>query len=487
MAEQEYSANPGKLEATALFWCLNDALRHAGYNPEKSGAVELLSRMRALRETHDPANLVTGKALSVAENMMSCDANERQGWALYQRLRANDAAPADERWPIIGEYALIMQPRPSLLHSLMMAEAIKTEKAEPRGLPFLDFAHKWDIDSLREEDWRQNPGKEFHRQSSLVEKILATYMGAINLTGASADEKIRALLEKAIEAYPTNLHLYRYTAQLHAYDGDYESAIGIIRSMLEAQPDKSYLWDDMSKLVDDLDLRIGMLCNSIFKSKADETSLTIRLKLADCLCEKGYYANALTELNKYRDAIEARGWTPKHWYYEVLHLVPYGTYPVDNTRLYAEYCAMANAFAFQNLPRDIYVKAWEQRGSTANSAEASWMLRHDDEELWIKPKKYPLETRAHNGSVYVAYRSPQRQGQIIAISPCRLDEPLPWLKVARGPLTIKESQPGKVFGFIEGAYVPGSMLYGLRDGAEASALLIRNDNNRWHTLYIYRK
>lgn len=487
MAETEYAASPDKLEATALFWCLNDLLKRSGYEPTAAGSVELLSRMRELRNTHDPENTVTGKALSVAENMILGDPSERQGWQLYQDLRALDSAPADEKWPIIEQYAEIMNSRPSLLHSLMMGEAIKLEKASSRGAFFIEFVQDWDIDNLRPEDWVQNEGKDFHKQSSLVEKIIGAYMSALNYAACLPDEKFCSLLDRAIEAYPTNLHLYRYSAQLMDISGNHDAAIETLRRMIELTPDKHYLWDDLSKLIDDPDLRIGILCNAIIKTKGDELALNLRLRLADSLCEKGYYANALTELNKFREVIEYRGWTLKRWYYDVLHLVPYGIYPIDNAHLYAEFTALANAYVFQDLPADIYVKVWEQRTASPSKADSAWMLRHENEELWIKPKKFCLPAKARNGSVFLVHRSSERRDQIVCITPTRLTEPLHWLKIVKGPVAIKNPDPNKVFGFIEGAYVPGSMLYGLSDGDVVSAMVIKNDGNRWHALFLYRK
>jgi len=486
IAEYGYAASPGKLEATALFWCLNDRLQRSGYNPEEAGMLDLLNRMKDLRINHDPDNPVTGKALSVAESMMRCDAAEREGWQLYQQLRVSASMPVDEKWPIINQYADIMSNRPSLLNSLMMAEAVKMEKSESRGSLFLNFTQRWDLDNLRPDDWVQRDGKEGHKQSSLVEKIIGAYMVALANASACPDEKFKRLLVKAIETYPSNLHLYRHSARLMAIDGNKEKAIEVIRRMLERTPDKHYLWDDMAKLVDDFDLRIGMLCNSIIKSKTDEISLNMRIRLAESLCEKRFYSNALTELNKFREVIEAHGWMLKRRYFDVLRLVPHGTFPTDNTLIYTEYTAIANAFAFERLPSSIFVKVWVQRNGSASNGEALWLMRSDEEELWIKPQKYCLDAKAHNGSIFSVYRSTERQAQIICIVPSTLDGPLPWLKIVRAPISIKKTEPSKVYGFVDGAYVPASMLYGLSDGTIVSAIVIRNENNRWNALYIYK-
>ncbi len=485
MAEHEYAESPGKLEAIALFWCLNDRLQRAGYNAEEAGMHETLSRMKSLRLDHDPDNQVTGKALAVAESMMRCDAAEREGWQIYQSLRKSDSMPADEKWKLIERFANTMSPGQSLLNSLMIAEAVKAEKAESRGHRFIAFVKAWNLDNLRPDDWVQHDGKEEHKQSALVEKIIGAYMTAIANAGASPDDKFKSLLSKAIDAYPSNLHLYRYSAHLQAIDGDRHAAIDIIRQMLRRTPDKHYLWDDLARLIDDPDMVIGMLCVSIAKSKTDDVALGMRLRLAECLIDKGYHANALTELNRFRDIVEARGWSLKRRYYDLMHRLPHGSYPADNALLYSEYSVMANAYAFAGLPSKVYVKVWEQRGSASRS-DSSWLLRHDDEEIWIKPRKHLLGPKAHNGSVFRAYISPDRQGQIVSIVPDMLHDPLPWLKIVTGPISIKSPEPSKVYGFIDGAYVPASMLYGVADGDTVSAIAILNDNKRWHALYIYK-
>lgn len=487
MAENEYASSPGRIEATALFWCLNDRLKLSGYSAEAKDMADTLDRMRSLMAKHDPDNQVTGKALEVADNMMSCDSIEREGWMLYQALRVNDTANTDDKWEMLNRYIQIHSSHPSLLGSLMMAEAVKLEKSEPRGEAFLDFVRQWDLDNLRPEDWEQRDGKKEHRLSSLAEKIIGAYMLALTNCGECPEDKFRDLLNKAIARFPSNLHLYRHSAQLHALDGDTEAAIDIILRLLARSPEKHYLWDDMAKFVEDEDLRIGMLCNAVVTSKTDEVSLNIRLRLAECLCKKGFYANTLSELNKYRDIMEHRGWSPKRRFFDVLHLVPYGTYPETNALLYAEFKALANAYVFRNVPSKLYVKVWEQRNRGGNRAEASWLMRHDEEEIWIKPRKYSLDHKSHNGSVFIIYTSPYHPGQIISIDKTELREPLPWLKIIRAPITIKSPEPGNVYGFVEGAYVPASMLYGLADGAIVSAIAIRNGSNRWQTLFLYKQ
>lgn len=48
MAENEFSASQDKLEATSLFWCLNDKLKLANYDTSSDACRECFERMQTI-------------------------------------------------------------------------------------------------------------------------------------------------------------------------------------------------------------------------------------------------------------------------------------------------------------------------------------------------------------------------------------------------------------------------------------------------------
>ncbi len=478
MAEAEYARMPGRHEAVALFWCLNDDLK----NSEGEEAEAIAERMRALWQTHEPQNPVLSKTVELALKSLTPEAQaERKGWKIYKTLKENPRS-LQEKKELLFQYLKLNNPRPSLLHSLILNEALKIDKEAAGEFNINAFTNLWDLQNLREDDWVQRKGEEGHTPYSLVEKTISALVRQLNASDMAPTPVLLPLLCQAIEQFPKNCHLPRYHAQLLLKLGHKEEAIEKLKDLLLKMPEKFYLWDDLADLVDNLDLRLGLLCGAVMAAQNNEKYLSkIRLKLADMLCDRRMYNNALTELAHYRDLHQRNNWPLRSQYFNVYNRIPKECAPADNRMLYNQFKAKAQEFIYSDLPTVVVVKTWEKKENFNGKPSITWQLRCDQEVFWVKPHRFRLDFRLQNGALFKAKID---HGQVVWIEPTDLGNDLPWLRQATGPLQIKQPGNGKLFAFVDGVYIPGTMLGTLSDGATVTVTAIRNADDRWNALAL---
>lgn len=478
LAENEYQKMPGKFEAIALFWCLNDELKMS----DSTDNDHLVERMRSLAQKHDPDNELLKKVIASAENMRTPQGQaEKKGWNVLRQLQQTDVADINSRKRLLWEYLQLDNPRPSKLHSRIMAEALKMESAEPETFAFSKFADMWDLHNLSTEDWRQTTSKNGFKMPSAVERIISAYIREMHMTGTVPGPVMRELLDEAADQFPKNSHLARYQAQIMVKDGNISQAIDKYKELLLRYPEKFYLWDDLAEIVDDPDLKLALLCGAALTGVNDEFLVNIRLKLAEMLCNRQLYANALGELELYRAAHERKGWPLKRRYFNVANRIPADTEPVQNRLFFLQCKDQAEEFIFSALPTTPMVKVWEKKETFGDKTVLTWQLRHDQQSYWIKPRRFRLDFRTPNGAMFDVKAS---GNQIVWVKPCEKVEEQPWLKHVTGNLQIKHQGAGKIFGFVEGVFVPAHLLYARSEGSLATVLAIRNEPDRWAALTI---
>lgn len=478
LAENEYRQMPGKLEALALFWCLYDEFKLT----DADDPAPLVDRMRALALRHDPENELLQRVLANTEFMCSPQGRaDKEGWRLLGKLQQTDPADIDARKHLLWDYLQLGTSRPSKLHSRIMGEALKMEKIDADTFSFSKFANLWGLQNLTHDDWKQVSIKNGFKMPSAVERIISACIREMHTAGAIPGPELRSLIDQAVERFPKNSHLARYQAQIMVKDGRIDEAVDKYKALLLQYPDKFYLWDDLAEIVDDPELKFSLLCGAALTGANDEFLVNIRLRLADMLCNRQLYANALGELERYRAAHEMKGWPLKRRYFNVANRIPEGTVPVDN-RLYFLQCKdRAEEFIYSNLPSMMMVKVWEKKETNDGKTVLSWQLRHDKQVFWIKPRRFRLDFRTPNGAVFVAKVA---GNQIVWVRPCQKVEEQPWLRYVTGTLHIKHQGAGKIFGFVEGVFVPAHLLYARSEGSLATVLAIRNDPDRWAALTI---
>lgn len=238
------------------------------------------------------------------------------GWLIYYNLKyipVNNVLP---RKRLMVQYLNLDLERPSLLHSLMLVEAIKLKKKSPAQFRFRDFVELWGLANLRDEDWENFKPENGRAKNSLVENLIGVYVHEIGKDHAVASEEFSRLLDKAIEIYRSNPHLPLYRAVMLEAQGRKEEALTCYCSLLKRWPRKFYLWSRAEALLpaSDLDTRIALLCKAVTLAR-DKTFLgDIRLRLANVLHRKGMHHHAKHELNQYLRLYTSQRWQIKNWH-----------------------------------------------------------------------------------------------------------------------------------------------------------------------------
>lgn len=238
------------------------------------------------------------------------------GWLIYYKLKYTPLNSVLPRKRLLIQYLNLDLPRPSLLHSLILNEAIKLKKNSPSQFRIRDFMELWDIDNLRDEDWEKFKPESGHATNSLVENLIGVYTREIKKDRTAASEEFGMLLDKAIEVYRSNAHLPLYRPIVLESQGRQEEALVCYRKLLKRWPRKFFLWSRAEELLpaSDLDTRIALLSKAVTLVRDENFLGDIRLRLANVLHKKGLHHHAKHELNQYHNLYVSRRWHIKAWH-----------------------------------------------------------------------------------------------------------------------------------------------------------------------------
>ena len=285
------------------------------------------------------------------------------GWLIYYLLRAKPHNMVLQRKRLLLQYLKLNLERPSLLHSLILFEAVVMKKNSPSGFRLKDFVAMWGLENLRPEDWVKKKLENGRLSNSLVENLIGTYVKEVINDNTQASDEFISLLDKAMATYRSNSHLPLYKARALVSAARNDEALSQYKTMLRRWPKKFFLWSETEELLprSDLDLRIAFLCKTISYVRDESFLGDIRLRLADLQIRKGLYTNALYELMKYERYYMSQNWRLKDCHETLLnraiHSAPYApSIPTPYTRAiptpyapsiptpYADYLPLADRF-----------------------------------------------------------------------------------------------------------------------------------------------
>lgn len=237
------------------------------------------------------------------------------GWFVYYRLRVTPLSHVLSRKRMLMQYLNLELVCPSLLHSLMLLEAIKLKKNSPSQFRLRDFLKLWGEENLREEDWEKFKPEKGHSPNSLVENLIGAYTKEVKKDKCEASEEFARVLDTALQTYKANPHLPLYKAITLVSQGKKKEALEYYRILLRRWPKKFFLWSNAEEVVPyhDLDLRISFLSKAVATTRNPRFLGDIKLRLANLLLKKGLYANARYELEQYERYYTGQGWHVKKW------------------------------------------------------------------------------------------------------------------------------------------------------------------------------
>ena len=518
-AETEFAQSVNKYTVGALFWCLNDLYK------QKNGddAASIIERMKTLYTDYCIGDEYMQKAIASAERQSlphfhqikdavenakgGADAisphhqasiwyNEGQldrqlysdfGWLTYYALKQTAVGEVHKRKGLLNQYLQLDLPKPSILHSLILGEAIKVEQNTPLQFRIRDFIRIWGLENLREEDWEQYRTDGGITLPSTVGRLIGVYAKELKTDGVESSEDFSKLVDKALAKYPKNQNMPYFKAEVLISQGKVQEALTYYKNLILQFPSKFYLWDQTAELVEDIDTKIGLLCKALTCGTDDEYLVSVRLRLASLLYQKGMSENAKHELEKYRETYQNKGWNLKQNYWQIYNQLASASPAADNQEVYAKYAVKADEFIYSSLPTVIAVKVAEFQNDDRNHPGrkvTTWTLRTGNDAVRLrKPAKFGLDRRTPIGAIFDVKLQDDR---IVWIKAHGGSVSEPWLKEVSGEVRRRTDRNGKKFAIISGSYVGENLLRGVNEGQTVKALSVQQKDGRWSAVSIIK-
>lgn len=518
-AEKEFAQNVNRYTVGALFWCLNDLYKQQNIND----AADTIERMKELYNDHCIGDEFMQKALASAERQRlphfheikeavenakgGADAvsahqqatawyNDGQldsqlypdfGWLIYYALKQTAVEEAHKRKVLLYQYFQLDLPKPSILHSLILGEAIKVEQNTPLQFRIRDFIRIWGLENLRKEDWEQYQTEEGNTLPSTVEKLIGVYTKELKTDRVEASEDFSQLVDKALVKYPMSQNMPYFKATVLISQGKVQEALTYYKNLIQQFPSKFYLWNQTAELVEDVDTKIGLLCKALACGTDDEFLGAVRLRLADLLYQKGMSGNAKYELERYRETYQNKGWNLKPEFWKIYNQVGSVETANDNNMVYSEYAVKADEFIYSSLPAVVAAKVAETQSEDRNHPGrriTTWILRTANDTLRLrKPTKFRLNKRTPNGTIFDVKL---KDGKIVWIMEHIGSISEPWLKEVSGEVLLRTDRNGRKYAIISGSYIGENLLRDIHDGQKVRALSIQQNDGRWSAISIIK-
>lgn len=516
-AEKEFSNNANIYTVGAVFWCLNDL-----YKQQVSNVADLsIKRMRELYDTYCTGDKFMQMALASAERKQlpyfkeikaavenaktGADAisahrqatiwyNDGQidsrlyqdfGWLTYYALKQTALGESSKRKILLNQYLKLNLPKPSILNSLILGEAIKVEQNTPLQFRIRDFIRLWGLENLREEDWEQYSTDEGNTLPSAVERLIGVYAKELKTDGVESSEEFSQLVDKALIKYPKSQNMPYFKATVLISQGKIQEALTYYKNLILQYPSKFYLWHQTAELVDDIDTKIGLLCKALTCGADDEFLGGVRLRLASLLCQIGKKENAKYELEKYKETYLSKGWNLKPDFWQEYNPLSAEGMANDNNMIYVEYAVKADEFIYSALPTIIAVKVAETQNEDRNHPGrkiTTWVLRTSNDTVRLrKPNKFRLDRRTPNGAIF---DFKLQNGRIVWIKEHIGSLSVSWLKEISGEVSLRTDRNGKKYAIISGSYIGENLLKSINDGQRIKFLSIQQKDGRWAAISI---
>ncbi len=366
MAEADLNRVCGFEQYKALFWCLNAKIKtdspneaqvtfqrmtdiynqYGMYDNVMSEAYERAKSL--LQENASIVKDILRKAKEgIAKEVYECVSELHGqgkldsymlidfGWIIYYALKQDNNSNIAYRKKLLFQYLKLNLERPSVLHSLILREAVRVENTTPLEFLFSKFLEMWGLKNLREDDWQRFKTDDGRKVSSTVEKVITAYIKEMDITpNVIPTAEIKAIVDKALETFHDSEHLPRQKAHILLKEGDKDAAMQYLKKLLIRQPSKFYLWTELADLTEDSHLSISLLCQALCCENAKyDFVVKIRLKLAETLCAIGKYQEAATELAQYKKTYDLHAdWKIKEPYYSILAKIPTGVQARNHNR-----------------------------------------------------------------------------------------------------------------------------------------------------------
>lgn len=518
IARGEYKANAGLWEARNLFRCLYHNVKAAANDNDPELAEELFAQMQLLYQSHDLNDEINNKMLELArrfsnptgvlvqqayiqakggngegayitvsaiydDGRLPEDQKNAYGWIIYFSLKQQSDNDVErlvvERKRRLMRYIELGLPSPSLLHSLILSEAVRIERTTPLKFVLHNFFDLWGGSAkLRPEDWEQFEG-EHGTLPSLVEKLVTVYVKEVMTDGRDPSEDFVTLIDKALETFGNNQNLPRQRAQIYLHFNQKDKAIDLYRKQLKRNASRYYLWAELAALVEDADTRLALTCMALSIKTKEDFLGKIRIYLAEQLCDRNEYALAAGQLALVRRCYERQGWHIPPTIAKVSDRIPAETAEADGRDFMRRHADEANIYLYDNAIHTTLVKSGETTDRKTQKRRW-WAVDADGNRYSLDPRRLHLPGKCPDGTAIKAVIADKRVLQ------ASVSDTIPtFVQEFSGTVKRRVGATGKAYTFIDKAYVGQNLLDSdIIDGSTISVLAIRGKDDKWTALRI---
>lgn len=518
IAREEYKANAGLWEARNLFRCLYHNTKAAAKDNDPELASEFLEQMQLLYQSHDlndeinngmlerarrlsnPTGILVQQAYAQAkagngegayatvssiynDGRLPDDQTNAYGWIIYYSLKQQSDNDVErlvvERKRRLMRYIELGLPSPSLLHSLILSEAVRIERTTPLKFVLHNFFDLWGGSAkLRPEDWEQFEG-EHGTLPSLVEKLVTVYVKEVVTDGRDPSEDFVALIDKALETFGNNQNLPRQRAQIYLHFNQKDKAIDLYRKQLKRNASRYYLWAELAALVEDADTRLALTCMALSIKTKEDFLGKIRIYLAEQLCDRNEYALAAGQLALVRRCYERQGWHIPPTIAKVSDRIPAETAEADGRDFIRRHADEADIYLYDNAIHTTLVKSGETTDRKTQKRRW-WAADADGNRYSFDPRRLHLPGKCPDGTAIKAVIADKRVLQ------ASVSDTIPtFVQEFSGTVKRRVGATGKAYTFIDKAYVGQNLLDSdIIDGSTISVLAIRGKDDKWTAMRI---
>lgn len=325
------------------------------------------------------------------------------GWTIYRYLKNNENKLSSlEIRKALSFYLSFASCKPSNLHSCIMVQATNLEKNHENDFRFIEFCLMWNLDSLRDEDFKSaslstESGKIIEYQS-LAENIATRLYKEMKIRHTEDFViKIMPFFEKVRENCPSNRFINMYIAQLLYWEGKIEDSINAYKKILRLSPEW-YIWRNLGDIVEDGDLRVSFFCKALTMMAKDEFVGDLRLKLATILIDKNK-EQAAFEISTFMSTYKANGWNIPGDVYLLQSKLQTITPSNQSRKFYRDNIEAAENYVYSDIP----ATELEFAGSFKNKeGKERAKLVNKKKHLEIKMPLTPMLKKATIGEVFLA-------------------------------------------------------------------------------------
>lgn len=281
------------------------------------------------------------------------------GWTIYRYLKNKESrlSSTDIR-KALSYYLTFASCKPSNLHSCIMVQAVNLEKKHENDFRFIEFCQLWNLESLRDEDYKSfkvktESGKEIEYQSLAEDMATRLYREMKSRHTEAFATSLIPFFEKVKEKCPNNRFICMYLAQLLYWQGKPEESLAAYKEILRNSPEW-YIWKSIGDIIDDNDLRISFYCKALTMMGKEEYIGDLRLKLATLLLDSNK-EQAAYEVEQYMKTYKEKNWNIAGDVY-LLQGKLQGVMPSSQSKaFYRSNIEAAENYAYSDIPTEEFV------------------------------------------------------------------------------------------------------------------------------------